>query len=446
LSHALFTDLYELTMAEAYLAAGCTGRATFELYFRHLPPRRGYAIACGLDDALTWLEGLRFAPEDLDYLRGLGIFGDRLFAELERLRFTGDVWAVPEGTLIFGNEPILRVEAPIVEAQLAETWLLNQIHVQTVIATKAARVVEAARGRTVVEFGARRAHGHDAAMKVARATWLAGFAGTSLVEAGQRWGIPVYGTMAHSFVQAFGDERRAFERFATVHPGSTLLVDTWDTREGVRLVAELATRAKDPLRVGAIRIDSGDLGAEAREARRILDEAGLTGVRIIASSDLDEWRVAELVESGAPIDGFGVGTRLVVSEDAPSLGVVYKLVAYEGEGRIKLSPTKVLYPGPKQIFRQAEGGVLAGDVVGRADEELPGARLLVPVMRQGRRLDPPEPLEAIRARIRAGLDALPTRLRALDPGGPPYPVRHSEALRADLEAARAALEPAHAAS
>jgi nicotinate phosphoribosyltransferase len=423
---ALFTDLYEVTMAQAYLAAGMSGTAVFEVFFRKLPEGRGYVVAAGLEDVLDFFEGLRFDEEDVRYLRRLGMFSEAFLERLGDVRFTGDVWAVPEGTVVFPQEPMVQVVAPIHEAQLVETFVLNQLHLQSVIATKAARVVEAARGRAVVDFGSRRAHGTDAALKVARASYLAGAAGTSNLLAARRYDMPAYGTMAHSFVQAFEDEARAFEVFVQQFPGTTLLVDTYDTLRGVDRVIALAERMGPRFDVRAVRLDSGDLGALAQEARAKLDGAGLGHVRIFASSSLDEGVVAALVADGSPIDAFGVGTKLAISEDAPTLDMAYKLVEYDGVGRTKLSSDKVIYPGRKQVFRRSEGGVFAGDVIGAFDEALPGEPLLVPLMEGGRRVERPDAgLEGARRRARAQVAALPANLRALDARDAAYPVEVS---------------------
>jgi len=435
----LFTDLYEITMAQAYMAEGMDGLAVFETFFRKLPAARKFVVAAGLADVLDFLETLQFGDDDIEFLRDLRVCSDDVLARLRGLRFTGDVWAVPEGTVVFPNEPIVQVVAPIVEAQLVETFVLNQIHVQSVIASKAARIVEAAAGRTVVDFGSRRAHGTDAALKVARAGSLVGLAGTSNVLAARTYGLAAVGTMAHSFVQAFADESAAFEAFARVHPGTTLLVDTYDTLRGVDRIVELAHRLGDRFDVAAIRLDSGDLDALARAARTRLDRAGLDRVRIFASSDLDEHAIARLVAAGAPIDAFGVGTRLAVAPDAPTLDVVYKLVEYEGVGRTKLSTAKTLYPGRKQVFRASEGDVFAGDEIARFDEVLPGQPLLVPVMIAGRRVPTHDgSLAAARRHARAQLAALPPPLRALDDAAAPYPVHPSERLTADLDRLREA--------
>ncbi len=435
---ALFTDFYELTMLQAYWKEGLRQTAVFSLYFRRLPERRNYALACGLDDVLRYLERLRFSPSALGYLRGLGGFADDFLTWLGELRFTGDVWAVAEGTPVFGNVPILEVAAPIAEAQLLETFLMNQIHVQTVLASKAARVVHAAAGRRVVDFGLRRMHGTDAGLKGARAYFIAGIAATSNVLAGQVYGIPVSGTMAHSYVQAHEHESDAFRAFAELYPETILLVDTYDTLTGVERIVRLARELGDAFRVGGIRLDSGDLAALATECRHRLDAAGLQHVRIFASGGLDEYRIDALVRSGAPIDGFGVGTHMGVSRDAPELDLVYKLTEYAGEGRIKTSPGKELLPGRKQVFRIEEDGIAVCDVLARHDESQPGRALLELVMRAGRRLPAGQvSLAAARARTQAELARLPERLCALEPADPPYAVAVSDALRRDAADARA---------
>ncbi|MFO7157108.1 MAG: nicotinate phosphoribosyltransferase [Pseudomonadota bacterium] len=433
---ALFTDLYEITMARAYLEEGRTGLAVFETFFRRLPKNRGYVVAAGLEDVLDFLEDFHFEPDELEWLAGLGAYPRHFLERLGQLRFDGDVWAVPEGTVVFPYEPIVQIIAPIHVAQLLETYVLNQIHFQSVIATKAARMVDAARGRALVEFGARRAHGTDAAIKAVRASYLAGFDGTSNVLAARHYGIPPFGTMAHCYVQAHGSEARAFEIFARLFPGTTLLVDTYDTLRAVDEVVALARRMGPDFQVGAIRLDSGDLGALAREARARLDAAGLGQVKIFASSNLDEWELAALVGAGAPIDAFGVGTRLVISTDAPTLDMAYKLVEYEGVGRTKLSAGKPIYPGGKQVFRRVEGGRFVEDVIARHSEWFPGEPLLVQVMAGGKRLLR-EGLPQARRRAREQVAALPPEVRALDPTAE-YPVRFSKRLQQDLEALRQA--------
>jgi nicotinate phosphoribosyltransferase len=434
---ALFTDLYQLTMARAYLERGMTGTAVFELFFRTLPRERGFILAAGLDDALSYLESWRFAPEDLGYLSTLGLFPDDFLHVLSGLRFTGDVHAIPEGTAVFPGEPLIQVRAPIVEAQIVETMLINRLSFGCVAASKAARVVLAARGRVVADFGARRAHGTDAALAAARAAWLAGAAGTSNVLAGRRWNLPVMGTMAHSFVQAHESEYEAFRDFARLYPDTTLLVDTYDTLAGVGQVISLAAELGPGFGVRAIRLDSGDLEPLSRQARELLDAAGLTRVRIFASGDLDEFAIDELLAKEAPIDGFGVGTRLVASSDAPTLDMAYKLVEYAGRGRAKLSARKAVYPGPKQVWRFMEHGRIVRDLVTRSDENPGGRPLLVEAMRQGvRTAAGREDLGAMRERARQSLASLPDTLRGVDAPLVAYQVQVSDALRRDLEEIR----------
>lgn len=434
---ALFTDLYEVTMAQAYVAEQMSGTAVFETFFRKLPRGRSYVMAAGLSDVLDFLESFRFERDDLEYLRGLGLFSDEFLQHLASVRFTGDVWAVPEGTVVFPNEPIVQVIAPILEAQLAETFVVNQIHLQSVIASKAARVVEAARGQLVVDFGARRAHGTDAALKVARAGYLAGLAGTSNLLAARRYGIPPFGTMAHSFIQAFDSELDAFEAFARLYSDTTLLVDTYDTLHGVDLVIELAKRLGEGFGVTAIRLDSGNLGELSKAARAKLDAAGLSRVGIFASSGLDEYRIAALIDEGSPINGFAVGTKLVVAQDAPTLDMAYKLVEYDGVARTKLSSGKVIYPGRKQVVRRHVHGVFAGDTIGKPHEELEGEPLLVQVMKNGSRVSSRDAeLHTARRFARQQLDALPAQLRSLDESGFTYPVDISPAIAADLRRLR----------
>lgn len=427
----LFTDLYELTMLQAYWAGDMHEEAAFSLFVRALPRERNYLLACGLDVVLDYLERLRFRPGHLEYLRALDLFPEPFLEWLTDFRFTGDVFALPEGTPVFGEEPILEVVAPISQAQLVETFAINQIHLQTLIASKASRVVRAARGRSVVDFGMRRMHGTDAALKAARACWIAGATGTSNVLAGRIFGLPVVGTMAHSFVQAHDDEEEAFRAFASLYDDTVLLVDTYDTLEGVRKVVGLADRMGDDFDVRAIRLDSGDLAGLARASRDVLDAAGLDDVDIFVSGGLDEHGVARLLDAGAPIDGFGVGTRLGVSADRPSLEMVYKLTEYAGRSRLKLSEEKELLPGRKQLFRRMRAGVYAGDTIARWGEHgVEGEPLLRCVMEQGRRTDDgPEPLDAIRERTAAAVAALPESLRSLEAADEPYPIDLSEGLR-----------------
>jgi nicotinate phosphoribosyltransferase len=434
-NRALFTDLYELTMAQAYRAEGMDQIAVFELAFRETPQNRNYIVAAGFQDVLDFLTGFHFSAEELDYLRGNSEFSEAFLKGLERLRFTGDVYAVPEGTLVFPNEPLLQVIAPITEAQLIETFVLNQVHFQSIAATKAARVVSAAQGRAIVDFGSRRSHGMDSALKVARATYLAGGDGTSNVLAGKLYGIPVFGTMAHSYIQAHDDEFASFDSFARLYPETTLLVDTYDTLAGVRKVVELSQKLGGRFQVRAVRLDSGDLGGLAVDTRRMLDEAGLQRVKIFASSGLDEYKIQKLVQTGAPIDAFGVGTKLAVIADAPDLDMAYKLVEYGGKGRLKLSAKKLLYPGRKQIFRQIENGQMVRDVIGRFNEPLAGEPLLKPLLLHGQPTNQIE-LGESREHLQRELERLPVHLRGLQSAPTPYPVHFSEQLKIDLNAIR----------
>lgn len=430
---ALLTDLYELTMLRAYLAEGMEGRAVFDLFVRYLPERRNFLLAGGQEAVLHYLESLVFDDADLEWIEAQPEFDAEFADRLAAFSFTGDVWAVPEGTPVFGNEPILTVEAPIAEAQIVETFLLNQITAATLLASKATRVVRAAAGRPVVDFGLRRMIGADAGVLGARAYHVAGLAGTSNVLAARLLGIPSAGTMAHAYIEAHDDEAEAFRAFADVFPETVLLVDTYDTAEGVRKVVRLAEELGDGFRVRGIRLDSGDLAALAREARAILDDAGLTGVKIYASGGLDEDSIAAIVASGAPVDAFGVGTRMGVSADAPTLDSAYKLAAYDGEGRMKLSPGKETLPYRKQVFRIEEDGRAVRDVIALADEAPPpGARpLLVKMMESGARTDAGRwSLDSARAHAAAELSRLPARVRDLPPAAPPYPVDVTPALAA----------------
>lgn len=431
---ALFTDLYELTMLQAYLEEGLEQTATFSLFVRKLPVERNFLLACGLEPCLSYLEELEFDAAQLSYLEKLGRFSPRLLKWLEKFRFTGDVYAVAEGTPLFAHEPILEVVAPLPQAQLVETFLINQVHLGTVLASKAVRVVLAAAGRQVVDFGARRMHGLDAALKGARAFHIAGVDATSNVQAGAAYGLSVAGTMAHSYVQAHDRELDALRAFARSFPGTTLLVDTYDTLEGVRNVVRLQRELKERFQVGAVRLDSGDLLELSRGSRRILDEAGLSKVRIFASGGLDERKVSALVRSGAPIDGFGVGTAMGVSEDAPSLDLAYKLVSFAGRSRTKLSTGKELWPGRKQIFRQPDGDLLA-----LHQEQLPGRPLLQKVMSGGRRTQLGlRTLDEDRAHARMELERLPARLRSLE-ASTPHEVAPTPALVAERDRVRAEL-------
>ncbi|MEK9659205.1 MAG: nicotinate phosphoribosyltransferase [Chloroflexota bacterium] len=430
LSNALFADLYELTMAQAYWQAGRTGPATFSLFFRNYGPDRAYAVVAGLEEALEYMEALAFSDEDVAYLRGTGLFQDAFCEYLRDVRFTGSVRAMAEGEVAFADEPVLEVEGPIIEAQLVETFLMNTLNVHSVLATKASRVVHAAAGRAAVEFAARRTHGQDAADRLARASYIAGFAATSNVLAAARYGIPPAGTMAHSFIMSFPSEREAFMAYAASFPDTaTLLVDTYDTAHGVANAIEAARWLRErghALR--AVRLDSGDLGALSRQTRAMLDEAGFPEVTVFASGGLDEFSVDALMRAGAPIAGFGVGTKLGVAADAPWMDWAYKLVAHDGQPALKLSTGKATLPGPKQVYRRTGFG---GDVIALAHEPAPaGTRaLLAEVLRDGKRRGPQEPLSAMRERFATNFAALPPAHKALrEPAR--YPVAHSAALDA----------------
>jgi nicotinate phosphoribosyltransferase len=432
---SLLTDRYEITMAASYHRLGRNDPAVFELFVRKLPPYRDWLVVCGLGPTLRIISEMGFGPAELEYLSTLDCRDDFL-SYLEGFRFSGDIDAMPEGTIAFADEPLVRVTAPLIEAQLLETLLLNQINFQTMIATKAARVVLAAdaKGESVIDFSPRRDHGVDAAMKVARASAVAGFGATSNMAAAMRYGLLPVGTMAHSYVLSFESEQEAFEAFMRDNPGNALLlVDTYDTIEGVRRAIEASRRTEIPLT--GIRIDSGDLAGLARKSRRLLDEAGFAEAVIVASGDLDEHRIAELCRAGTPIDLWGVGTELGTSRDSPVVNGVYKIVSeLRGgvwRGVAKLTEGKATLPGAKQVFRRIEGGAMVEDVVGAAEEELDGEPLLVPAMRRGEIVHA-ETLDQMRERTKRSLDSLPTALRS--PGERPrYPVRHSEAL---TEAAR----------
>ena len=432
-SPPLLVDLYELTMVNVYLREGMADQtATFSLFVRSLPPERGYLVAAGLDDALSWLEGLRFDPTALAAVGRLGMFGPEFLDWLAELRFTGHVRAVPEGTIVFAHEPVLEVEAPIAQAQLAETYLLNQITLQTTLATKAARCRHAAAGRAVVDFALRRAPGIDAGMKLARVARLVGLAATSNVAGADRYGVPASGTMAHSFVQAHLDETESFRAFARAYGNATvLLVDTYDTERGVDRAIEVASEAaREGSEIKGIRLDSGDLAEMAHHARSRLDEAGLVHVQIFASGGLDEHEIHHLVDDRkAPIDGFGVGTALGVSSDAPTLETVYKLVEVDGRPVRKTSAGKATWPGSKQVWRPADWSC---DTLALANEPSPGAGhrpLLVEAMHEGHRTSAGRPgLAAANQHFEQQWAQLPNALRHLR-GPAPYQVEISPRLR-----------------
>jgi nicotinate phosphoribosyltransferase len=415
----LLTDLYQLSMIQTYLEHGETRTAVFEFFVRKLPRERGFLIAAGLEQALDFLERIRFGPEELEWLARTGRFGKDLLDHLAQMRFTGDVQAMPEGTVFFANEPILRVTAPLPEAQLVESRLINILHFQSLIATKAARMVLSAPAKLLVDFGLRRAHGAEAGLFAARASYIAGFAGTATMLAGKVFGIPVYGTMAHSFVQAFENEDAAFEAFALSRPENLiLLIDTYDTEQAARKVVFLAPRLKATgITIRGVRLDSGDLIALSKSVRRILDEGGLKEVTIFASGGIDEVELAKAAEQEAPIDGFGIGTSLTTSFDVPALDCAYKLQEYAGLPRRKRSTGKATWPGRKQVWRHyGPDGCIHRDVLSLEDDDQAGERLIDPVMKGGRRLAPPPTLAEIRARAAHSLERLPEPLRRLEPG------------------------------
>ena len=438
----LLTDLYQLTMAQAYFREQRLGEATFSLFIRTYPPNRGYFVASGLQDVLDYLESLHFDQPGLEFLASQKLLSDDFLHYLADLRFTGNVTAIPEGRIFFTDEPVLEVTAPVIEAQIVETFIINQIHLQTVIATKAARCVHAAGARPVVDFALRRTHGSDAGMKVARASYLAGFAGTSNVMAGQRHGIPLVGTMAHSFVSSFEREIDAFRAYAASFPNTAiLLIDTYDTLAGannaVQVASEMASRGQKLL---GVRIDSGDLATLAAQVRRILDAASLKDVKIIGSGGLDEFDLERLAL--APYDSYGVGTKMGVSADAPFADIAYKLVEFQSRPVMKRSTGKASWPGRKQVFRQkADGGQVGKDIIGARDEELAGERLLREVMRGGRTTSAHPKLTEIREKLAVDLATLPGSVQAIrEPSR--FPVEFSPKLKAlrDQVAALSTLE------
>lgn len=428
---SLLTDLYELTMAQAYLEQGMDEPAVFEFFVRKLPPHRNFFLAAGLEQVLNYLSEFRISQEELAWLDQSGQFGSRLLHYLETLQFTGDVEAVSEGTIFFPHEPILRIVAPLPQAQLVESRVMNLLNFQTMVASKAARSVVVAAGKPLIDFGLRRAHGAEAGLLAARASYLAGFAGTATVLAGMAYRIPLYGTMAHSFVQAHETEKLAFQHFAEAQPENVvLLIDTYDTEAAAGKVVSLARTLKAKgITVKGVRLDSGDLADHARKVRRILDEGGLPHTQILASGNLDEYRVKGLVESGAPIDSFAVGTAITTSSDAPSLDCAYKLQEYAGRPCRKRSEGKATWPGRKQVYRYlADSGHLDHDIVTTHDDRSPGEPLLQLVMKNGCRLAHPSGLTELRRHAAAQLQQLPEPLRALE-SMPAYDVRISPALQ-----------------
>jgi nicotinate phosphoribosyltransferase len=432
---ALFTDLYELTMAAGYFSEKMFAPATFSLFIRNQPKNWGYFVCAGLDDVLGFLENLQFTDPDIEYLQETGLFSGEFLNFLSGLQFSGDVRAMPEGEVYFAGEPVLEVTAPIIESQIVETYLINAMHLQSMICTKASRCITAAAGRPLIDFSLRRTHGADAGMKVARSSHIAGFAATSNVLAGYRYGIPVSGTMAHSYITAFDGEIEAFRAFARVHRDNTvLLIDTYDTLSGARKACEVGREMK---RLGqklrGVRLDSGDMATLSRQARVILDEAGLEDTMIFASSGFDEYKIADALAGGALIDGFGVGTNMGVSRDAPSVDMAYKLVEYNGRPALKLSADKVSLPDAKQVFRAFRSdGVLDRDIMALRDEDSPqGCKpLLREVMKNGKRIFN-ESLDEARNRWSASMKQLPANIaRIADPEK--YAIMESSKLRREI--------------
>ena len=432
---SMFTDLYELAMCSSYFDNKKCEPATFDLFVRRLPENRGYLLVAGLEQVLLFLENVKFKEEHLSYLKKQG-FNNDFLDYLRDFKFTGDLFALPEGTIAFPNEPLIRVTAPIIEAQLVETFLLNTINLQTMIATKASRVVQAAKGKSVVEFGLRREHGIDAGMKVARASYIAGCQGTSNVLAGMVYGIPVFGTMAHSFIMSFEKEIDAFRGFTKTFPNrSTLLIDTYNDIAGAEKAAEIAKELKAKgCKLGGVRLDSGDLVKVSKQVRSLLDSKDLTYVNIFASGDLDEYRIAELLQKGAKIDAFGVGTRMGTSADKPYVDVIYKLSEIMNSRGVfspimKLSQGKVTLPGRKQVYRfKDDKGNCSKDVIALEDENTDGEPLLIKTMEKGRICRDLPSLKEIRQAAEITLAQLPAKYKKLT-NPTPYPVKLSKSLK-----------------
>ncbi|GAB6066204.1 nicotinate phosphoribosyltransferase [Aquifex pyrophilus] len=405
----LCTDLYELTMAQSYLYEGKTGKAVFSLYVRKLPENRNFLISAGLETLIKRIENFKFGEEEIRYLRSLGLFKDDFLDYLREFEFDGNIYAIPEGRIIFQNEPIVQVEASIPKAQLLETMVINTIQLETMIASKAVRSYLVAKGKKLVDFGFRRAHGLEAGILAARASFIAGFDGTSNVEAGRRFGIPVVGTMAHSYVMIFDKEEDAFRAFARLYPKNAIfLVDTYDTIEAVKKVVKLA---KEGVPTVGIRIDSGDIVKLTKEARRILDENGLENVKIIVSGGVDEYKIKEWLDKGAPIDGFGVGTKFITSADAPYFDIAYKLVEYEGKPKYKLSPGKKTFPYKRQVYRYYKGGKMAYDETVKWGEEREGEKLVKLYVENGKLKEKLPSLKEIREVVIEELNKLPEEFK-----------------------------------
>ena len=438
-SREIMTDLYELAMAASYFEQNMFAPATFSLMVRQYPPKRSYLVSAGLDPLLDYLESFHFRPDDLEYLEQTSLFPDKFLQFLETLRFTGEVRAVPEGRIAFCDEPLVEITAPVMQAQLVETFVINSINLSTLVATKASRCYYAAGKRGLVDFSLRRTHGMDAGLMVARSSYIGGFIGTSNVQAGKIYDLPIYGTMAHSYVESFAREIESFRAFAKSFPDSTtLLIDTYDTLAGARKAVTVAREMRQAgLTLRAVRLDSGDMVQLSREVREILDESGFSEVKIFASGGFDEFKIQKILTAGASIDAFGVGTKMGVSADAPYLDMAYKMVVYNGRPVMKLSSGKVSLAGPKQVFRQRdEQGLFKGDLIGLLDEEVTGSEsLLETVMEDGKKLHPPEPLPKIRDRFRKEFTLLPEIYKDLE-GNPNYPVIITPRLQALQEQVR----------
>lgn len=430
LSSPLLADLYQFTMLQSYIEQDMEETAVFELFVRKLPPGRNFMVAAGLEQVIDFLENLKFSPEELDWLATR--FPSHVITYLEKFHFEGDVHAMPEGTLFFPNQPILRITAKLPQAQLVESRIINLMHFETLIASKAARSVLAAPDKLLVDFGMRRAHGAEAGLLAARASYLAGFSGTATVLAGTLYDIPLFGTMAHSFIQAHNDESAAFEHFARSHPdNAVLLIDTYDTEAAANKVVTLAKKLKtDAINIQGVRLDSGDLAEHARNVRQILNAGGLEDTTIFASGNLDEYQLHALLSSNAPIDGFGIGTALDISSDAPALDCAYKLQEYAGKPRRKYSEGKATWPGRKQVYRHySSDGCMTEDVVALEENDPQEGEVLIrPIMRSGKRLRPNPPLHEIRNQTTADYKRMPASMTSLKSTSI-YPVTISSALR-----------------
>lgn len=430
---SLFVDLYELTMAQAYFFEGLNKEAVFSTFVRKLPRNRNFLVACGLSDVLDFLENLHFTAQDIDYLNSLNIFKSEFLDFLKELKFTGDVYALKEGTVFFENEPLVEIVASLIQGQILETFVLNQLQLQTILATKGARVFLASKDRDLIDFGSRRAHGIDAGLKAARAFYIAGMKATSNVEAGKKYNIPVTGTMAHSYVQVHRDEFSAFKGFSSLYPNTILLIDTYSIEHGLENIIKLAKELKDKFQIQGVRIDSDDLINVSKMVRRTLDREDLYQLKIFVSGGLDEYSIQEIDKENAPIDGFGVGTKAIVSEDSPYLDIVYKLTQYNGEGKIKTSKDKGTLPFQKQIFRYLDQGIYKEDIIAIHKEVIPGNPLLVKVMEKGKKTKQGlEDLEQIRNRWFEESKKLPPPLLSIIKTRQPYKVRLSQRLEKEL--------------